>query len=96
MFEILPRMKRTRVRWGRVAALVVAAVLPLGARTALASSGDHPRPARTYVVRAGDTLWSIAVRMAGPHADPRPEVDRLEQANHVTGAIVPGETLRLP
>ena len=49
------------------------------------------------MVRAGDTLWSIAARIAGPQADPRPVVDELVQANHVsTGVIVPGETLRLP
>ena len=48
------------------------------------------------MVRPGDTLWSIASRIAGPQADPRPVVDDLQQANHVMGAIVPGETLRLP
>ena len=89
-------MKRTRVRWNRVAALVLAAAVPLGAGTALASSGHAARPGRTYVVRPGDTLWAIAVRIAGPQADPRPVVDQLAEANHVGGVIVPGETLRLP
>jgi Tfp pilus assembly protein FimV len=89
-------MGRTRVRWGRVAALLVAAAVPLGAGRALASS-THDAPAvRTYVVRPGDTLWTIAARIAGPTADPRPVVDGLEQANRVTGVIVPGQTLRLP
>ena len=87
-------MKRTRVRWGRVALLVLVVAMPFGAR-AVAAEGGRPVEARTYVVRAGDTLWSIAAHVAGPGADPRPVVDELEQVNR--GATVfPGETLRLP
>ena len=76
--------------------LAAAVALPVGAGAAAASAGHDAGRARTYVVRPGDTLWSIASRIAGPQADPRPVVDDLQQANHVTGAIVPGETLRLP
>ena len=76
--------------------MMLAAAIPLGAGTALAGSGHEARPAGTYVVRPGDTLWLIATRIAGPDADPRPVVDRLEQANHVAGVIVPGQELRLP
>src|SRR5207247_6219585 len=89
-------MKRTRVRWGRVAVLATAMAVPVGVHAAGASDGHRAASSRTYVVRAGDTLWSIASRIAGPGADPRPVVDALQRANHVTGAIVPGETLRLP
>jgi nucleoid-associated protein YgaU len=89
-------MSRTRVRWGRVAVLVGSIVLSVGvAANAAVAGGSHPQ-ARTYVVRAGDTLWSIAVRFGGRGADPRPLVDGLVAANHLTGPIVPGETLRVP
>ncbi len=46
------------------------------------------------VVRAGDSLWSIAARLA-PGEDVRPIVDELSAARD--GApLVPGETIRLP
>ena len=90
-------MRRTRVRWRRIAALGVAAALPVGAHAAAAASDGHrPAAARTYVVRSGDTLWSIAARLARPGADPRPVVDGLEEVNRGTSVLVPGETLRVP
>jgi hypothetical protein len=39
-----------------------------------------PPAGRTYVVRPGDTLWSIAAAIA-PDSDPRPVVDALRDAN---------------
>jgi LysM domain len=95
-FEILTLVKRTRVRWRRVGALALAVAIPFGAKAAAASSGHDAGPGRTYVVRPGDTLWAIASRIAGPNGDPRPVVDQLEQVNHTSGVIVPGESLRLP
>jgi len=47
-----------------------------------------------YVVRPGDTLWSIATRLE-PDADPRPLVNAL-QAETSDGTLVVGETLHLP
>jgi nucleoid-associated protein YgaU len=45
----------------------------------------------TVVVQPGDSLWSIARRLA-PDRDPRPVVDALTAARH--GAVlVPGETV---
>ena len=76
--------------------LALAVAVPFGAKAAAASAGHDAHPVRTYVVRPGDTLWGLAARIAGPQGDPRPVVDELEQTNHVTGAIVPGQTLRLP
>lgn len=50
----------------------------------------------TYVVRPGDTLWSIAEQLA-PGEDPRPLVDALARANAVPpGALVPGQVLVVP
>ena len=49
-----------------------------------------------YVVREGDTLWSIARRLR-PDADPRPLVDAIASANRVqAGTLVPGSTLVIP
>jgi Tfp pilus assembly protein FimV len=45
----------------------------------------------TVVVEPGDTLWSIAKRLA-PGADPRQVVDALVKARGTT-ALVPGESL---
>jgi nucleoid-associated protein YgaU len=47
-----------------------------------------------YVVRAGDTLWTIALRL-DPAGDPRPLVDELA-AELPGGALQPGEVLTLP
>jgi nucleoid-associated protein YgaU len=102
-------MRRTRVRWGRVAALAAAVVIAATAG-GVAHAGGGPRhlrqpegvavphrsAVRLYVVRPGDTLWAIAVRLAGPGADPRPMVEDLAAANRTAGALVPGQTLRLP
>lgn len=50
----------------------------------------------TYVVRPGDTLWSIAERLV-PGEDPRPLVDALARANAVSpGTLVPGQVLVVP
>jgi LysM repeat protein len=68
--------------------LVVLAVLSApGARTAATA------PA-TVTVRAGDTLWSVAGRVA-PERDPRAEVAELQRVNHLAGVhLEPGQTLR--
>ena len=97
-FDMIPGMARTRVRWSRVAVLAVAAaILPIGAHAVAGASGGHRLAAvRTYVVRPGDTLWSIAARLGDPAADLRPVVDRLQAANRGASVLVPGEVLRVP
>ena len=99
-------MARTRVRWGRVGALLAGAgvALTVAATTAQAGGGDESRheirdprtTVRTYVVRPGDTLWAIASRLSGPEADPRPLVDALAGTNHVEGALAVGTRLVIP
>jgi LysM repeat protein len=50
----------------------------------------------SYVVRRGDTLWSIAEGLS-PGEDPRPVVDALASVNDLDpGMLVPGRTLVVP
>jgi len=94
-------MSRTGVRRRRLAftmcLALVAAVWagPLG-RIVAGSEGAGLASRSSYVVRQGDTLWSIA-RGVAPDEDPRPLVDEIAAANGVdAGAIVPGQTLLVP
>jgi hypothetical protein len=67
----------------------------------LAAPERHPAAAtlasptvRPVVVRPGDSLWTIAERLA-PGDDPRPVVDEVQAARR--GApLVPGETILWP
>lgn len=83
-------------------ALAIAAVL-VGAVAFLTWSAMTADPAAagdtagvTYVVTAGDTLWSIAAEVAGS-GDVRAVLYEIKQANGLTsGALVPGQVLTLP
>jgi LysM repeat protein len=78
--------------FGKLLIVICAAALAVGL-AAHSSSGAGPK--RTYVVRPGDTLWSVAARMYT--GDPREGIWRIEQRNHLAGStIVPGEKLVLP
>jgi hypothetical protein len=81
---------------------LLAAALGLGLALTVARAGAalggvsttsperHPH-VETVVVQPGDTLWSIAERLA-PDRDPREVVDALVEARG-SSTIVPGETL---
>jgi LysM domain len=85
--------RATRVRRRRLVAIALAALLGFAGVTvgrvlwsaAVGSSpaepiGSKPITGEVYVVQPGDTLWSIARRIA-PGEDPRPIVAALEARN---------------
>ena len=56
---------------------------------------DGAGPAHAYVVKPGDTLWSIAA--AHYAGDTREGVWQLQQRNHLAGTtLTPGQRLLLP
>jgi nucleoid-associated protein YgaU len=93
------RLVRRRRKLARTLVVATLAASGLGFLAGHAVAGAaRPGPAhvRAYVVRPGDTLWTIAGRVdAG--ADPRAVVDALIAGNHLRdAAIAPGQVLRLP
>ena len=81
-----------------VALLVVALVLVMARAGAALGGSTPPAPERhpaqqvaSTVVRPGDSLWTVAERLA-PGDDPRPVVDALSEARHGT-VLTPGETI---
>jgi LysM repeat protein len=70
----------------------------LGRHAGSAKVGVHPvrSSEQVYVVRVGDTVWSIAERMAGGR-DPRVLVDAIAARNHIdAGVVVPGQSVIIP
>jgi hypothetical protein len=89
--------------WKRrvVVVLLAVALVLVMARAGAALGGSTPaaperhpahssQPAST-IVRPGDSLWTVAERLA-PGDDPRPVVDALSEARHGT-VLTPGETI---
>jgi LysM repeat protein len=81
--------------------ILAVAVAALGAALVWLAALSAPSPAAapaavpaTVTVHSGDTLWSIATRVA-PARDPRAEVAALQQLNHLADvSLVPGQELR--
>jgi hypothetical protein len=73
--------------------VVVVALLALAVAYSARSSisAGHEQ---TYVVRVGDTVWSIAASHYG--GDTREAVWRLKDRNHIGTLVQPGERLVLP
>lgn len=73
-------------------AVLAGVLLALAGLSAPGGSGARSVPA-TVTVRSGDTLWSIASRVA-PGVDPRAEVATLQRVNHLAGTgLAPGQVL---
>ncbi len=99
------RVVSTATYWKRrlvVVLLAVALVLVMaragGALGGITPTAPERHPAHSSitqaastVVRPGDSLWSVAERLA-PNSDPRPVVDALSAARHGT-VLTPGETI---
>ena len=100
------RVVSTATYWKRrvvVVLLAVALVLVMaragGALGGITPAAPERHPAQSgvvhkaasTVVRPGDSLWSVAERLA-PDSDPRPVVDALSEARHGT-VLTPGETI---
>jgi LysM repeat protein len=69
---------------------LLAVAVAYGARTSHSAGREQ-----TYVVLAGDTLWSIAASHYG--GDPREAVWNLQDRNHLAGTLLtPGQKLVLP
>lgn len=81
-------------------AVVAAALVALAWLSAPSSAGAPPSSAvagNTVAVAPGDSLWSIAERVA-PNRDPRAEVALLQRLNQLgtdDTALVPGQVLRI-
>lgn len=93
-----PTLRLTRR--GRVLVLLVLATLVLVAfslgRTSASAGHSGTVTRTTTVVQPGETLWTIARRVA-PAADPRATVRRLTELNDLGSApIVAGQRLVLP
>ena len=90
-------MARTRVRRGGTGLVVVVTAIVVAAGPVGRALAPHTGVAAArYVVRQGDTVWSIAGRMGGG-GDRRPLVDAIVRANDVDpGHLVPGQTLVIP
>src|SRR5215211_311699 len=94
VFPIHPTAPRPTREVNRMRARVLAIVLVVPG-LARGDGPDRPAPRVTYVVEPGDTLWSIARRVA-PDRDPRPVVDGLIEANDVRGGLQIGQELSIP
>lgn len=69
----------------------------LGNQVANAGTAAPAVPVDTYTVRAGETLWDIAVGLAGPGEDVRDVVADLIDLNGLPGAALrAGQQVLLP
>jgi LysM repeat protein len=78
-----------------IASALAAGMLVPGMRM-VGALQERPEPTVKYVVRAGDTLWTISERV-DPDADRRAVVYRLMELNDMDSpTLLPGQTLELP
>ena len=89
------RNERAKYRRRRLGALFVAGALGVALYTG-GGVGAETHSA-SYTVAPGDTLWGIAIEHTAVWEDPRPKVEAIREANHLSGyEIYPGMSLDLP
>ena len=86
------RRRRLFALLGLIGALVVVGQAGAALGGSSLGSASHAPTVHRYVVRAGDSLWGAASRLA-PNDDPRAVVDALVHARG-NGPLMPGEVLR--
>ena len=79
--------------FGRI--ILIALVATFLGWSLLTRTSEGAGRAQLYVVRPGDTLWSIAAARYG--GDPREGIWKLQQKNDLAGTMIsPGQRLVLP
>ena len=89
--------RRGRLVLTALAVIVLFAVLSIGRAGSQAATASQTGPALTQTtVLPGDTLWSVAQRLAPDH-DTRAVVGQIKRLNHLTGSsLQAGQQLLLP
>ncbi|MBE7186702.1 MAG: LysM peptidoglycan-binding domain-containing protein [Jatrophihabitans endophyticus] len=78
-----------------LAAIAIGVVLFAAASSRAAGAPSAPAGRGAVTVQSGDTLWSIASRVA-PGEDPRAEIATIRRLNDLHGVgLVPGQRLRV-
>ena len=98
--SVAPPLRLTRrgvVVLAGLVGLIAAALIGIAWASAPSAAGNGAGAglaAANVSVQQGDSLWSIAARVA-PNTDPRVEVERLQSLNHLSGVTLqPGQLLR--
>lgn len=78
-----------------ISTIVVALVLLLA--SSVGASGNVVQTTEVYSVRAGDTLWDIAVERTPDGRDVRDTVAAIRSINQLTQSVIqPGQKLDVP
>lgn len=95
--SVAPSLRLTQrgvIALGLAVAALAVGLLWVARLSAPGAGGERVQRPATVTVHEGDTLWSIATRIA-PDSDPRAEVAELQRRNDLSGVeLRAGEVLR--